>query len=595
MCGIVACVRQTDTALDYLLSGLARLEYRGYDSAGVALIGQKELWARRSVGRLAALRDQLERADPPAAVIGIGHTRWATHGEVSESNAHPLCDCSSTIGVVHNGIIENAGSLRCRLEAEGHHFESAVDTEVVAHLIEQEMEDGRSFTEAVRSATVALRGRWAIAAVRSGADIVLVTARGCPLVVGSAPDGYYVASDPTAVVGWAQEVRFLRDGDVVEVGDRLRWLDEDGDPADVRPVVTKSWSDAEVETGIFSDYMEKEITEQPMIAQRLVDRLIPSLSSGELWRELDLPPHRQVRFVACGTSYHAAQVVARVLRTVAGVPTDVIIASEHAEHPTPAGTLTIALSQSGETADVLAAVEHCQGSYLALTNGPESTVARGAAAVLTCDAGPEIGVAATKTFVAQVIAGVGLALAEARARGALGQAVLAALLGRLGDLPELLATANERSSQQAPAVANRFSDAPGWIFVSRGSGVPYATEGALKLKEIAYRWAEALPAGELKHGPIALIEPGLPVVAVQGGGAEKLSGNLAEIRARGGEVITVGPGEHEAISVGGPQNRPPWGRLEAVVGLQHLARSLGLALGRDVDKPRNLAKSVTVE
>jgi glucosamine--fructose-6-phosphate aminotransferase (isomerizing) len=541
------------------------------------------------------LRHRLETSQPPAAVIGIGHTRWATHGEVTEANAHPLRDCSSTIGVVHNGIIENAGPLRLELERQGHQFESAVDTEVVAHLIEQEMKDGRSFTEAVRSATAALRGRFAIAAVRSGADVVLATARGCPLVIGSAPDGYYVASDPTALAGWAQEVRYLRDGDLVEVGDQLRWLNEAGDPADVRPVVAKSWTPADVERGTFSDYMEKEIAEQPAIAQRLLDRLVPALSSGVLWRELDLPPHQQVRFVACGTSYHAALVAARVLRTVAGVPTEVIIASEHADYLSQPGTLTIAVSQSGETADVLAAVERCQGSYLALTNTPDSTVARGARAVLACDAGPEIGVAATKTFVAQVIAGVGLALAEAKARGALGRAGLAALLGALGDLPELLAMANERSSQHAPLVARRFSGSSGWIFMSRGSGVPYAAEGALKLKELTYRWAEALPAGELKHGPIALVEPGLPVVAVQGGGAEKLSCNLAEVRARGGEIVTVGPGEHDAISVGGPQTCPPWGRLEAVVGLQHLARSLGLVLGRDVDKPRNLAKSVTVE
>jgi glucosamine--fructose-6-phosphate aminotransferase (isomerizing) len=534
-------------------------------------------------------------ARPPAAVIGIGHTRWATHGAVSESNAHPLRDCSSTIGVVHNGIIENAGPLRRHLETQGHHFESGVDTEVVAHLIEQEMEDGRSFTEAVRAATLALRGRWAIAAVRSGADLVLVTARGCPLVIGSAPDGYYVASDPTAVAGWAKEVRYLRDGDLVEVGDRLRWFDQDGDPADMRPVVTGSWSQADVETGSFSDYMEKEIAEQPAIAQRLVDRLIPALTSGVLGRELDLPRHQRVRLVACGTSYHAAQVIARVLRTVAGVPTEVIIASEHADHPTPAETLTIALSQSGETADVLAAVERCRGSYVALTNAPESTVARGARTVLDCDAGPEIGVAATKTFVAQVIAGVGLALVEARAGGVLERTELAALLRRLADLPALLATSDELSCQQAPAVANRFSHSVGWIFISRGSGVPYAAEGALKLKELTYRWAEALPAGELKHGPIALIEPGLPVVAVEGGGAEKLSANLAEVRARGGEIITIGPGEDEAISIGGPHTCPPWGRLEAVVALQHLARSLGLALDRDVDKPRNLAKSVTVE
>src|SRR5207245_2298111 len=253
-----------------------------------------------------------------------------------------------------------------------------------------------------------------------------------------------------------------------------------GDPAEVRPVVAESWTPADVERGTFSDYMEKEIAEQPAIAQRLIDRLVPALGSGALWLELDLPPHQQVRFVACGTSYHAALVAARVLRTVAGVPTEVIIASEHADHPTRAGTLTIALSQSGETADVLAAVERCRGSYLALTNTPESTVARGARAILACDAGPEIGVAATKTFVAQVIAGVGLALAEAKARGALGRAGLAALLGALGDLPELLAMANERSSQHAPLVARRFSGSSGWIFMSRGSGVPYAAEGALK-------------------------------------------------------------------------------------------------------------------
>jgi glutamine---fructose-6-phosphate transaminase (isomerizing) len=597
MCGIVAC-RRADEALEFLIGGLRRLEYRGYDSAGVAVAADAggPLRVRRVVGRTADLEASLAgAADPAAGALGIGHTRWATHGEVSERNAHPHRDCSGKVALVHNGIIENAGPLRQELAARGHRFASDVDTEVVAHLVEEAYHGDGDLAAAVHRAVGRLEGSWALAVIAEGADRVVVASHRSPLLVAEGSLGLYAASDVAALLGWADRVHVLGDGDVVELNGSLRWIDARGRAVPPPAPVPVAWRAADAEVGAHADFMEKEIAEQPAAAERLLDALLPAVHDGTLLGRLAVPPFARVRFLACGSSLHAATATARAVRTVAGLPTELVVASEHEERQvTEPGTLTVAFSQSGETADVLAALRQVGGPVLAVTNAPHSSLARRADAVLDFLAGPEIGVAATKTFTNQVLAGAAFALATARAAGR-GRDELAPLLALLAGTPSRLRQAHLAAAPVAEVVAAILADAPAFLFVSRGAGLPYAAEGALKLKEITYRWAESCPAGELKHGPIALVEPGSPVVVVEGGAAAKLAANLAEIQARGGRLLRVGPDPDATFPLPAAGQPAPWGPLESVLALQHLARSLAVRLGRDVDKPRNLAKSVTVE
>jgi glutamine---fructose-6-phosphate transaminase (isomerizing) len=595
MCGIVACARSGE-AIDFLLSGLGRLEYRGYDSAGVALADSSSgaLHLRRVVGRVDALRRRVAGEGLPAGSCrGIGHTRWATHGAVTEANAHPHHDCGANVAVVHNGIIENADELRAKLEALGHRFASDVDTEVIPHLIEEARTHGNDLAAAVRVAVSKLEGSWALAVLASGSDQLVVAANRSPLVIAKADDGWYVASDVAAVLERSREVRVLADGDVVAIDRVAHWTDAAGREVPPRPVLRADWRISDVELGTFRDFMEKEIAEQPTVAARLLDRLLPLAGGSELWHRLGLPPFERVRLVACGTSLHAAAITRRVLGSVGRFPTELVVASEHDGVLEP-GTLTVAFSQSGETADVLAAVRRYGGPVLAVTNTPHSSLARMADATIDCMAGPEVGVAASKTFTTQVLAGSVFAIAAARAAGSAGDADAESLLETLAAVPGGLQRAHELSRPVAEAVADLVTPAPGFLFVSRGAGLPYAAEGALKLKELTYRWAEAYPAGELKHGPIALIDPGTPVFLIEAGHAAKLESNVAEMRARGAKVLRVGSSEEATfpVVVGAGS---PWGPLESVVALQHVARALAIRLGRDVDKPRNLAKSVTVE
>jgi glucosamine--fructose-6-phosphate aminotransferase (isomerizing) len=598
VCGIVAC-RRDRPALDFLISGLRRLEYRGYDSAGVAVVPDAGglPWVHRAVGRTADLVAGLDGvADSAAGGIGIGHTRWATHGEVNERNAHPHRDCTGRIALVHNGIIENAERLRRDLANRGHTFGSDVDTEVVAHLVEEAYREDGDLAAAIHGAVGRLEGSWALAVVAEGTDRVVVACHRSPLAVAYGPHGSYAASDIAALLGWADRVHVLGDGDVVELNGGLRWTDARGRSLPPPAAIATPWQAADAEVGAYQDFMEKEIAEQPAVAARLLDTLLPDVRSGVLLNRLGVPAFERVRFVACGTSMHAAAVTARVVRVVAGLPTELVIASEHEEQQVPErGTLTVAFSQSGETADVLAALRSSSGPVLAVVNAPHSSLARSADAVLDCMAGPEIGVAATKTFTNQVLAGVAFALAGACRAGRLHHDALESLLALLSGTPRRLEQANLAAAPVAEVVSALLGDAPGFLFVSRGSGLPYAAEGALKLKEITYRWAESCPAGELKHGPIALIERSTPVVVVDGGTPTKLEANVAEINARGGRLVRVGRDPRATFPLPGPRDEAPWGPLESVVALQHLARSLAVRLGRDVDKPRNLAKSVTVE
>lgn len=595
MCGIVAC-RTSAPAVEFLLPALSRLEYRGYDSAGVALTARDRdaLHTMRAVGRLAVLEDMVAMESPsPDLGIGIGHTRWATHGAVSEPNAHPHRDCGGAIAVVHNGIIDNADELRARLQSGGHRFSSEVDSEVIAHLVEEAYASCGSLVEAVRRAVHQLRGTWALAVTSANSAEVVLACYRSPLVVGSSETEHFAGSDMIAMIGRVAHVHVLQDGDIVELADHVSWTDMKGNQLTPRSPVTVDWDAEDAEIGVYEDFMEKEISEQPAVSARLLDRLLPGVANGLLWKNLALPSFRSIRFLACGSSLNAAAAAARVFRDVADIPARTIIASEF-EEKVGGEVLTIAVSQSGETADIVSALRQVHGPVLLITNAPYSTLARGADAVIDCGSGPEIGVAATKTFTTQVIAGAALGLSAAAALGRSSGSEISQQALALAKVPDRLEAAHLTSFPVAHALAGELAQAPGFFFVSRGAGMPYATEGALKLKEITYRWCDAIPAGELKHGSISLIEDGTPVVVIDSGSPVRLHGAASEMATRGARIIRIGPEGSGAAFPVLADVEGPWGPLEGVLALQHLARSVAVALGRDCDKPRNLAKSVTV-
>jgi glucosamine--fructose-6-phosphate aminotransferase (isomerizing) len=595
MCGIVAC-RTAEPALDYILPALEHLEYRGYDSAGVAIsTADGSLALLRSVGKLNALKKMVAGYSGPILNgTGIGHTRWATHGEVSERNAHPHLSCGDRVAIVHNGIIDNAAALRSELRASKHIFRSDVDSEVVAHLVEHHLRAGEDLMTAVAQAGQRLSGSWAIAVLERGTGRIVVSAHRCPLVVARSPHGTFAASDVAALLRWVDTAHVLRDDDVVELGPEWRWAGPEG-PRSAPPAIKPDWRPDEVMLGAHRDFMAKEIAEQPAVAARIIDELVPGVADGSLWGDLHLPAPERIHLLACGTSLHAGMVIGRVFEMAGGVPVRTVVASEAAESVVEPGALVLAISQSGETADVLQALDQTGAQpVLALTNTMHSTLARRADAAVNCYAGPEIGVAATKTFTAQVLTGTALALSGLVCGGQLTPAEAGRYLAQLAAVPERLAAAEQVAAREVPALAEALAPASGFLFLARGAGVPYAAEGALKLQELTYRWAHAYPAGELKHGPIALLEQGTPVIAIDDGN-RRLRANLSEVAARGARVIDIGgPGSRLPL-LDRHQPAPPWGPLECVLALQHLARSIALELGRDVDKPRNLAKSVTVE
>jgi glucosamine--fructose-6-phosphate aminotransferase (isomerizing) len=590
MCGIVAC-DTTQPALNYIVPALERLEYRGYDSAGVAVsTADGGLALLRSVGKLEALKKLVAGYKGPLLNgTGIGHTRWATHGGVCERNAHPHLSCDERLAIVHNGIIDNAAALRSQLRDQGHHFRSDVDSEVVAHLVEEQLAGNPDLLAAVRNASQRISGSWAIAALERDSGRIVVGANRCPLVVAHSPHGDFAASDVAAVLEWVDSVHILRDGDIVELGGGRRWAGPDGPRTPPAPIVP-GWRPDELLLGDHQDFMAKEIAEQAGVAARIVDRLAPGIADGALWRDLGMPAPERVRILACGTSLHAGLVIGRLFEHTGRVPVRPVIASEGGADIVEPHTTTIAISQSGETADVLQALN--SAPLVALTNNVHSSLARRADAVVNCHAGPEVGVAATKTFTAQVLTGVALALSGLVYGGRLSRTRARDYVNMFARVPEYLAAADRIAARRIPDLVESLTEAPGFLFIARDAGVPYAAEGALKLQEITYRWAHAYPAGELKHGPIALIDDNTPVVAIDDGN-RRLKANIAEVAARGARVIDIG-GPGSALPVL-PEKQMPWGPLEAVVALQHLARSLAVELGRDVDKPRNLAKSVTVE
>ncbi|QWT23390.1 glutamine--fructose-6-phosphate transaminase (isomerizing) [Subtercola sp. PAMC28395] len=613
MCGIVGCSTPANAA-SYLLPALQSLEYRGYDSVGVAI--------RTTGGDVATLRsidridDLTARVDAWAGLtlggVGIGHTRWATHGDVTEANAHPHRDCAGLISVVHNGIIENSDALRSELVAGGHEFASGVDSEVVCHLIEYRLVLGDDIQTAICSATARLTGSWALVVMETSTGRLFAATHRAPLLVANSDHGVFVASDITAIAPWVSQFRVMADDDLVELTSPPSWSRKGVRVALPEPV-SLSWSNTiQALTADDEDFMGREIAEQPETVARILDELADRVSDGSLWKDFDLPRFDRVAVVGCGTSLNAGRIIASAFGSFAHLPHTSIIASEASGVVLDQRTLMIATSQSGETADVLRALDDLQGSgcpVLALTNNSHSTLARRADGVVNCFAGPEIGVAATKTFVAQIVTGVCVALSSMVANGQIPGTQAQAIIDDMARLPDRLERAISVSNALVPELIAQLVAADGFLFLGRGAGVIYAAEGALKLKELTYRWAEHYPAGELKHGPLALVDTGTPVVVIDNGDP-RLAGNIAEVHARGGRIIRIGgPGTSVPVVAAGPVDLlqtdgassfaphtfAPCGPLESVVPLQILARDLAIALGRDVDKPRNLAKSVTVE
>jgi len=609
MCGIVGAVAQRDVA-PILLEGLRRLEYRGYDSAGMAVLGPDGALQRlRAVGKVRSLADRLAR-EPIAGTTGVAHTRWATHGAPTENNAHPHISGERVV-VVHNGIIENHAELRAELEAAGYAFTSDTDTEVIAHLVDRELAGRNDLLAAVQAAVAVLRGAYALGVVSVDEPGRLVAARsGSPLVVGAGIGEHFIASDVGALLPVTQRFAFLEEGDVVDLGRDGFRVYNDGAAVE-RPVRTTELTADAVERGEYRHYMLKEIFEQPAavaetLEGRLADDRLLEESFGTAAPDI-FDGVRSVHIIACGTSFHAGQVARYWLEGLAGIPCHVEVASEfrYRRPVVPADALFVAISQSGETADTLAALREARTlgyrATLAICNVPESSLVREADLVLMTRAGPEIGVASTKAFTTQLVALMLLTLALGR-RHALDATSAAHLVRELRELPgrieEVLGLSDE-----IRAIAERFTDKHHALFLGRGAHYPVAMEGALKLKEISYIHAEAYPAGELKHGPLALVDADMPVVAVAPNNEllEKLRSNLQEVRARGGELIVFAD-EHTGIQSGpGVEVLPVAPVHDAIspivftVPLQLLAYHAAVFKGTDVDQPRNLAKAVTVE
>ncbi len=605
MCGIVSAIAARDI-VPFLVDGLRRLEYRGYDSCGVAVVNNGQLLRARSVQRVEALDAQV-RETRLSGFVGIAHTRWATHGAPVTANAHPIFS-RDEIGVVHNGIIENFESLRDRLKTQGYIFESQTDTEVVAHLIHSHF--AGDLLAAVRRATAELHGAYAIAVFcRSDPTRICGARAGSPLVLGVGNNENFLASDAMALATVTDRIVYLEEGDVIEIRrDGWQVTNRDGKPAS-RTVRTVKANTAAVELGPYRHFMQKEIFEQPRaIADTLegVGAIVPELFGAAA--ETVLRAADAVQIFACGTSYHSGLTAKFWLESLAAIPTQVEIASEYRYRdsvPNPR-SLVVVISQSGETADTLAALKHAQSlghqHTLAICNVATSAMVRQTELAFLTHAGTEVGVASTKAFTTQLTALFLLTLALAKLRGRLARDQEAAYLRRLRHLPTALQSALALEPQVI-AWAEAFAHKENALFLGRGLHYPIALEGALKLKEISYLHAEAYPAGELKHGPLALVTAAMPVVAVAPNDAllEKLKSNLQEVRARGGELYVFADADsHIAPSEGVHVIRLPdhYGLLSPIlhtIPLQLLAYHTAVARGTDVDKPRNLAKSVTVE
>ena len=589
---------------DIVHEGLRNLEYRGYDSAGVALVGKT---SGLTVAKRSGEVDNLTVPDVTDATLGVGHTRWSTHGPPTDANAHPHTDCAGDVAVVHNGIVENHAALKAELS--DHEFTSDTDTEVIPHLIEAELtaDSDADLLAAVQRVEGRLEGSYAICAVREDEDEVVVARRGSPLVLGRGDDATFVASDVTAFLEHTRDVTYLEDGDVASLAADGVEVFAGGESVD-RGTETVTWEADAAEKGGYDHYMRKEIHEQPSsLRQTLAGRL--DVDAGDVDLDVAFPPGfladlEEIRVVACGTSYYAGRYAAQLFEELAGVRATVEIASEYefGAGRTPDRTLVVAVTQSGETADTLGAVRRANAAgarTFAVTNTLGSTVTREVDGTAFIRAGPEIGVAATKTFASQVATLAMLAVGVGRDRGALAAADARSVLADLQGLPGAVQQVLD-DEERVREAAREYRDSEAFFFVGRALGVPVALEGALKLKEISYDHAEGFAAGELKHGPLALVTPDTPVLAVltDGARADETMNNVTEAQTRGAPALgcVSTTAEYETLDVS--FEVPDVGVVEPLVAnvyLQLFAYHVANEKGRAIDKPRNLAKSVTVE
>ncbi len=607
MCGIIGIVG-LDQVAERLVDGLRRMEYRGYDSAGVCTIFDCQLIRRRAPGKLIGLVRELAQ-HPAPGTTGIAHTRWATHGAPTAANAHP--HATSELALVHNGIIENFRQLRDALTARGRVFESETDTEVVAHLVSELVEAGRSPQDAVKAALPQLRGAFALAiAFRQYPDMLIGARLGSPLVVGYGEGETYLGSDALALAPLTQQIAYLDEGDwVVITRAGAEIFDKDNNPV-TRAITTSGASAAEIEKGNYRHFMQKEIFEQPTVVAQTLRSYIRQVDQSVALPQFDfdLSSINRVTIVACGTSYYAGMVAKYWFEQFARLPADIDFASEfrYREPVLEPGGLALFISQSGETADTLAALRHCKqhGQTIAVVvNVPTSSMAREADLLLPTHAGPEIGVASTKAFSCQLAVLAALAAHMAVKRGKMSRAEEAEVVKHLLEAPASLNAALAHDDEIA-AMAPLIAPARDVLYLGRGQDYPLALEGALKLKEISYIHAEGYASGEMKHGPIALIDEAVPVIVLAPSGPlfEKTVSNMQEVRARGGKVVLIS--DREGIDEAGegclatiemPKVHPLIAPLVYAIPVQLLAYHVACVKGTDVDQPRNLAKSVTVE
>jgi glucosamine--fructose-6-phosphate aminotransferase (isomerizing) len=609
MCGIIAYIGK-ERALPILMEGLQSLEYRGYDSAGVALFNQDKLSVYRCKGKVAHLKSVLPSS--LGGKVGIGHTRWATHGEPSQENAHPQLDCSDTLAVVHNGIIENYLSLKLALEEEGHIFHSKTDTEVIPHLIEKYIAQGYPFEEAVERALLELKGSYALAIISQTQPSKLIGVRNkSPLIIGVSEGGFFLTSDIPALLKYTTEVVLLEDREIALLSSSEFQVKKVNGPFLKKERKKVSWNRQQVLKGEFEHFMLKEIHEQPQaIIETLKGRILEEEATVHFEEGVSIPQKtKRILLLGCGTSWHAALVGKYLLEALANLPAEVDYAAEF-RYREPLlinpEVLTIAISQSGETADTVEAaraVRRKETPLLAICNVLGSALTREANGVIYTRAGPEIGVASTKAFTTQLVILYLLGIYLGQRQGIISSSQAKELFKELKDIPRKVTQILKSQSEKLQQIAEKYYSKTNFLFLARGIGYPIALEGALKLKEISYIHAEGYPAAEMKHGPIALIDENMPVVVLAHKGRRypKILANIEEIRAREGKLIVVtteGASELEEITsdiIYIPQTLPLLTPILGVIPLQLLAYYIAKRRGCPIDQPRNLAKSVTVE